>query len=77
MVKMTVGDNSGTARSGDTCVVVRQSLAGIAVGEEVQIRFKDELRVTPYRRYRLENADFRDDYDRQRGRIRGTFRRVK
>ena len=77
MKKLTVGDNSGCNRSGPTCAVVRCSIGEIAVGEAVKIRFKDEVKTTDYRPYKLERKYFRDDYDASRGRFTGIFRRVE
>ena len=77
MVKLTVGDNSGTTRFGPTATVVRASLASIAVGEEVLLRFKDEFNhCTAWRHYVLEKKFFRDAWDESRGRFTGIFRRV-
>jgi hypothetical protein len=77
MKKLTVGDNSGCNRAGDTCTVVRTSVADIDVGEVVKIRFKGEFDVTPWRHYRLEGKHFRDELDAQRGRYTATFSRVE
>lgn len=77
MKKLTVGDNSGCNRAGDTCTVVRTSVADIDVGEVVKIRFKGEFDVTPWRYYRLEGKHFRDESDAQRGRYTATFSRVE
>lgn len=76
MKKLTVGDMSGCNRSGDICTVVRTSIASIAEGEVVRIRFKGEFDVTPYRLYRLVEKHFRDGWDKQRGKYTGTFARV-
>lgn len=76
MKKLTVGDMSGCNRSGDRCTVVRTSIADIAEGEVVRIRFKGEFDVTPYRLYRLEEKHFRDKWDEQRRKYTGTFARV-
>ena len=73
MKKLTVGDNSGTARCGNRCAVTRTSLAEIEEGEKVLIRFKDEFKVTDYRCYRLAEKYFRDLYDKMRGRYTGVF----
>lgn len=77
MKKLTVGDNSGTQRFGQCCTVVRTSLAEIDVGEKVLIRFKDEFNVTGWRCYRLASKDFRDEYDKSRGRYTGRFVRAE
>lgn len=76
MKKLTVGDMSGLNRSGERCTVVRESIADIADGEVVKIRFKGEFNVTPWRLYKLEEKHFRDDFDRKRGRYTGKFVRV-
>ena len=76
MKKLTVGDMSGTSRYGESCTVVRNSLAEIAEGEVVKIRFKDEFHMTEYRYYRLDKKYFRDEYDTERGRYTGVFSRV-
>ena len=76
MKKLTVGDMSGCNRSGEKCVVIRNSLAEIVEGEVVKIRFKDEFRVTGYMYYRLVEKYFRDMYDKMRGRYTGVFARV-
>lgn len=77
MKKLTVGDNSGCNRSGDRCTVVRNSVADIAEGEVVKIRFKDEVSVTPFRLYKLEEKLFRDKWDEARGRYTGKFVRME
>ncbi len=77
MKKLTVGDMSGCNRAGKRCTVVRESIADIAVGEVVKIRFKGEFDVTPWRYYKLEEKHFRDKFDEQRVRYTGTFARVE
>lgn len=77
MKKLTVGDNSETQRSGSECVVVRESVANIEIGEEVMIRFKDEFHVTKFKPYRLKTKSFRDEYDAKRGRYTARFEKVK
>ena len=76
MKKLTVGDNSGTQRSGSECVVVRESIADIEIGEEVMIRFKDEFHVTKFKPYRLKTKGFRDEYDAKRGRYTARFEKI-
>lgn len=76
MKKLTVGDMSGCNRSGSHCTVVRCSIGEIAVGEVAKIRFKDEIEVTPWRYYKLEEKHFLDKFDEERGRYTGTFARV-
>ena len=77
MIKLTVGDMSGSTRHGKTAIVVRQSIASIEVGEIVMMRFKDEFHVTPWRKYKLSSKYFRDEFDRARGRFTGVFTRLE
>lgn len=77
MKKLTVGDNSGIQRCGQRCTVVRTSLAEIEVGEKVMIRFKDDFGITKYQCYRLASKEFKDEYDKSRGRYTGKFVRAE
>ena len=73
--KLTVGDNSGTQRSGPECRIVRASLAPLNPGDRALIRFKDEFSVTPFREYELVRKFFRDKWDEKTGKWCGVFRR--
>lgn len=77
MKKLTVGDNGGVDRRGDRCHVVRTTIADIAIGERVAIRFKDDYGLTPYRTYELVERHFKDEWDASHGRYSATFRLVK
>lgn len=77
MKKLTVGDNSGTARWGYKFAARRASIAEIEEGEKVLVRFKDDFRVTDYKCYRLDEKYFRDDFDRMCKRYTGVFVRVE
>lgn len=75
--KLTIGDNSGTQRSGRKFTVRRRSLAEIDEGEKVLVRFKGEFLATDYRPYVLECKEYRDDYDYARGVFTGVFVRAR
>lgn len=77
MKKLTVVDMSGIQRSRSECVVVRESIADIEIGEKVMIRFKDEFHVTTFKPYRLKTKGFRDEYDAKLGRYTARFEKVK
>lgn len=77
MKKLTVGDNSGLERKGDECHVVRTTIADIAIGERVAIRFKDDYGLTPYRVYELVERHFKDEWDAAHSKYSATFRLVK
>lgn len=76
--KITVGDNSGSSRRGTQFAVTRPKLLKeIEVGEELLVRFKDEINVTGYRRYRLARKFFKDHYDADREVYTGVFERAE
>ena len=77
MKRLTVGDNSGLMRDEERCVVRRRTISEIALGETVEIRFKDEFSATPYERYRLDRIYFADKWDEQTGYYTGEFVRER
>ena len=78
LLKITVGDNSHMWRRRPCFNTTRPTLLqDMEVGTEVMVRFKDDRGFTKYRRYRLDDKFFRDEYDAKRCSYTGTFSRVE
>ena len=76
VVTMTVGDNGHNQRVRKTFNCCRTLISDLTVGQVVNVRFRDEFTVTDFRRYKLINKFYRDEFNERRGLYTGVFEKL-